>query len=276
MNTAYSFDGSKSYVLATGIEGSDRLVLQDKLLREKSHHHLIEAGLSAGKVVFDIGCGNGMMTTFIAKSVGDSGHVYAVDVSNAQLEAAQHRIKSENLNNVTFIHGDITEQDLPEGIADIVYSRFLLMHLQHPEKAIQKMIKILKPGGVIASQESILSTYFSTYHREVFDNYTKATINLGKFYHVDYDIGKRLKNLYEEAGFRQVDVYYHQMNISPQDAQKLFLLGISEKRKKLLEAKIVSEETITNWEASAKSIPLNDNSQTYGMSNQAYVLARSI
>jgi len=274
MSEASASNGSDTYALATGTMAAERLVLQDKIASEKSHEHILKAGLKKNSVVYDIGCGNGMMTAFIAKTVGKNGHVYAVDASPEQLVLAKERIKVEGLNNVTFILSDINlENELTEGIADIVYARFLLMHLKHPESAVAKMKKLLKPNGVVASQESILSTCYSTYQPNIFNSYTKAMIALGENYGVDYNIGNRLKSLYEGAGFDKVDVFYHQQNISASDARKLFILGLNEKRDKSIKSKVATKENFDFWEKYAKSIPVDDPSFSYAMAKQAYILA---
>lgn len=275
MSSAYSSDGSNTYTLATGLAGSERLVLQDKILSPKSYEHLDKAGIKEGMVVFEIGCGNGMMTSYIANKVGSKGLVYAIDISQAQLALAKERIKTEGFNNVTFVLADINQENtLPLGMADIVYSRFVLMHLQTPEKAIQKMKSYLKPRGVVVSQESIMKTWHINYRADVFNDYLQKMIALGEFYGVDYNIGQELEALYKKEGFSKVEVFYHQENISASDAKKLILLGLAEKRNKALETNIVSNQAFNLWEETAKSIPVDDPTFTYTMSKQAYILAK--
>lgn len=260
MNSAHAFDGSKTYALASGDSAATRLELQDRLFGENSHEHLLKAGIARGQVVYDIGCGNGMMTSFIAKTVGDSGHVYAIDVSEAQLHLAEKRIKSEGLNNVTFLLGDITAlENLPKEAADIVYGRFVLMHLQHPEKAIEKMKILLKPGGVIASQESIMSTSYCSYQTNIFKEFTNAVVNLGKHNGVDYNIGERLAKLYESAGLNAVDVYYNQQAVSAKNAQLLLLLTLNELKNKAIEANVLTKEKVNFLEEILIKLPVDDS-----------------
>ncbi|MGE3318035.1 MAG: class I SAM-dependent methyltransferase [Candidatus Berkiella sp.] len=274
MNSVFSSDGSHTYTLATGTLGSERLALQDKVLSAQSYLHLEKAGLSEGMVVYEIGCGNGMMTTYIANKVGANGHVYALDISQAQIDLAKERIQAQVLSNVTFVLADINhENTLPLGKADIVYSRFVLMHLQTPANAITKMKTYLKPGGVVASQESIMKTWHTTYQPEIFDDYVNKMIALGQLYGVDYNLGQNLDVLYKKEGFDKVAVYYHQQSIAPGDAKKLILLGMAEKRPRTLEANIVSPKAFELWEKAAQAIPEDDTSFTYNMAKQAYVLA---
>lgn len=51
-----------------------RLTIQNDTLKEGTEKHLSAAGLSAGQIVCDIGCGNGVMLPYLAKAVGESAH----------------------------------------------------------------------------------------------------------------------------------------------------------------------------------------------------------
>ena len=78
-------------------------------------------------VVWDIGCGSGVMTEYLAKVVGSNGYVYAIDISNDQIKVAKRRIESAGYKNVEFIVGDINKiKNDAYKKADIVYARFLI------------------------------------------------------------------------------------------------------------------------------------------------------
>ena len=266
--------GSKTYALAVGQKAGERLEIQNNLMKEESQQHLMKAGIAEGKIVVDIGCGNGTMTAYVAKTVGSSGHVYAIDVSKEQLDLAKKKMEQKNLNNVTFLVSDINSLDnFPVEKADIVYARFVLMHLKNPEEAIMNMKALLKPGGVIASQESIMSTCYSNYESHIFKDYTDTVIALGNYLGVNYNIGDRLKGIYQNQGFSKVESYFLQNKISAKDCRQFLLLGLSEWKNKAIEAKLINEEKADLFEATIKSIPENDESLYFEMARQAYILA---
>ncbi len=68
------------YVLKTGIEAKEILDRQHNLFSQESYRHLERAGLAPGQKVWDIGCGSGAMTEYLAEAVGSIGHVYALDM----------------------------------------------------------------------------------------------------------------------------------------------------------------------------------------------------
>jgi ubiquinone/menaquinone biosynthesis C-methylase UbiE len=98
--------------------------------------------------VLDVGCGTGMVSAWIASKVGSAGRVVGVDVSNEQLEFARERATGLGLRNLDFLA--LSASDLREvGMQfDLVYSRFLLVHLEHPEDAVREMLGRVKRGGI--------------------------------------------------------------------------------------------------------------------------------
>ncbi len=148
-----------SYVLATSAKAAQNLDTQHELMSATAYEQLIKAGLKKGMVVWDVGCGSGAMTEYLARQVGEEGHVYALDVSQEQLTRTQERLHQLGFKNISFICGDITAlENFPKSKADLVYARMVLMHLREPEMALQKMAQLLKPSGMLSLQESTMET----------------------------------------------------------------------------------------------------------------------
>lgn len=266
--------GPSSYVLATGTAAAERLKVQHKLCGQNSYDHLQKANLSEGKIVWDIGCGIGAMTCYLAHKVGNTGHVYALDVSEDQLAVAQELIKSEKLSNVTFICGDISSiEDLPKEQADIVYMRFVLMHLRNPQSAIENIKTLLKKGGVVASQESIMGTTFSTTHSDIIRDYTHSLVALGEHKGVNYNIGDRIHGLYTKADFDRVETYYKQPMISISEAKSLLSMGLSEWKDSAIDAGVATQAQINQWTKTIEDMPENSQDLDFSFAKQAYTLA---
>lgn len=268
-----------TYCLSVGEKAAKRLDIQDSLFRENAYHHLQEAGLEAGQTVWDIGCGSGAMTVYLAQSVGEKGRVYAIDISAAQLAVARDKVASAGLTNVTFIHGDIrSQEDLPEGEADLVYMRFVLMHVKDPETVAEVTKKLLKANGVLVSQESTLSTCRSlsenTDFNDMLQDYVGALVNLGKKFGCDYDIGEKLHLLYKQAGYVNTIVDYKQKNIGITMAKDMLLLGLEEWKDKAIAAGVATQDQVTTWETAIKNWPDDDTNFLYAIAQQAHVVTR--
>lgn len=263
-----------SYALATGQVGAVRLDLQNKIFGQESFKHLERGGLSSGKTVWDIGCGVGSMTIHLAKTVGDAGRVYAIDISEEQLKIARERVRAEGLNNVTFILGDICKvNDLHLGLADIIYMRYVLMHLKDPENIISKVKGFLKEGGVVVSQESITSTAYAPSHSPVFRELGETKIAMGKKLGVDYDIGNRLHTLYKESGYVNIEIFYSQQELSLSEAKQLILLSLSEWKDRAIEVGVVTQEKVKTWDLEIRNWSECEGNNFFMGSKQSHVLA---
>src|SRR5690606_40669652 len=79
---------------------------------------------------------------------------------------------SSNAGNITFRQGEIYDLEAV-GEYDIVYTRFLLSHLTDPALAITKMIKALKPGGSLVTEDVHFSGHFCYPANEAIDAYVR-------------------------------------------------------------------------------------------------------
>jgi SAM-dependent methyltransferase len=116
----------------------------DRMLEPIQHALLARANLQPGMAVLDIGCGCGATTVEIAKSVGNSGRVLAVDVSQQMIAIAKDRFSG-------FPQAETLEADAAaypfEQFADLVLSRFGVMFFGDPAAAFANIGKAIKPGG---------------------------------------------------------------------------------------------------------------------------------
>ena len=66
---------------------------------------LIKLGLHEGDIMADIGCGIGYFTNPASKIAGDSGNIFAMDISPEMLQDVGIKIKSNNiLTEINFLY----------------------------------------------------------------------------------------------------------------------------------------------------------------------------
>lgn len=252
-------DGSSIYVLKTGHAGAKRLEHQHNLIAQTSYNKLKSEGLKQGSVVWDLGCGNGMMTAYLAKEVGPDGHVYAIDISETQLDLAKERVSTQGFKNVTYIKADVsTEISFPRESVDIIFCRFLLMHVKNPDFVINTMKDVLKPDGRVVNQESTLSAQRGLFRKDL-DAAIDAIIALGNNTGVDYNIRFRLMDLYKQVGFMYVEENLSVIDLSGKDIKATFLMSIEEWKDKAIEANIATPEQILMWQNVLHSIANNES-----------------
>jgi ubiquinone/menaquinone biosynthesis C-methylase UbiE len=107
-------------------------------------------GLREGEVVADIGAGSGYFTVRLARAVGPSGRVYAVDVSPDMIKHLTRRVlREEKLVNVVPV---LTEPDDPlllDGSVDRVVIVNTWHHVDDRGKYVDHLKRMLRPGGQV-------------------------------------------------------------------------------------------------------------------------------
>ena len=90
----------------------------------------------------------------IANRVGPDGSVTGVEIDAKLGAQALADLRAEGGAKFAQIEADVLQLDTVKGAPfDFAYCRLLLMHMQDPVAALEKMASWTKPGGVIAAQE---------------------------------------------------------------------------------------------------------------------------
>ena len=99
-----------------------------------------------------MGCGEGRHT--IGALLETSANVIGLDLSIRDLEIAKSRLNDFNLSDIntfcTFGVGNINDIPLESDSLDAVMCSEVLEHVESPEESIQELVRVLKPGGVMA------------------------------------------------------------------------------------------------------------------------------
>ena len=197
------------YALATGVDAVGRLNVLHKIYSPAGRKTLVSAGISEGMAVADFGCGSGTMSRLLASLVGPSGSVTGIDLHPAQIEEARRLSAMDGLTNLRFVTADACETGLQETQFDLVYCRFLLLHLIDPASCLREMSRVLKPGGILVVEDGDLSSACSI-PSTALDAFVHLFSRLGPIRGVDYSLGNRLWHLVAGAGFKITNVRVHQ------------------------------------------------------------------
>jgi ubiquinone/menaquinone biosynthesis C-methylase UbiE len=115
----------------------------------KRHEIVAALGVSRGMSVADVGAGTGFFTRIFSEKVGETGKVYAVDISPQFLAHIAAESKKRGQTNVVTIRGDQVEIKLPQESVDLVFLSDVYHHLEKPEKALSSIHRALKPSGIL-------------------------------------------------------------------------------------------------------------------------------
>jgi ubiquinone/menaquinone biosynthesis C-methylase UbiE len=101
-----------------------------------------------GDKVLDAGCGFGDTAMELARRVGPSGSVLAVDCCEGFLEYGRRDAEAAGIKNITFLEADV--QTYPfQPVHDFCFSRFGTQFFENPVAGLRNMRKSLKPGGIM-------------------------------------------------------------------------------------------------------------------------------
>jgi precorrin-6B methylase 2 len=133
--------------------GADWLTRESRGREEECGTLLKALRLKPGMTVCDMGCGNGFYTLELAKLVGKSGRVYAVDIQQEMLHLLDERAKRASIGNIQPVLGSAIDPRLPERSQDLILMVDVYHEFSHPEQMLRALGKALKPGGRIALVE---------------------------------------------------------------------------------------------------------------------------
>ena len=103
-------------------------------------------GLRPGDSVVDIACGTGVNFSLIEQVIGPEGRIVGVDLTDAMLAQAQHRIEANGWSNIDLVQSDAAEFDFPTGV-DAILSTYALTQVPESEHVIARGAAGLSRGG---------------------------------------------------------------------------------------------------------------------------------
>jgi len=145
----------------------------------------------------------------LAEIVGPSGSVTGIDVDNAQLEQAAAWCRTGQLTNVFFVEASAYSTGLPRDAFDLVYCRFLLLHLTDPVSCLREMRDVLKPGGLLVVEDGDLGSAGSVPPSSQ-DAFADLFSRLGPLRGVNYSLANDLYHLVKRVGFSDPQLEIHQ------------------------------------------------------------------
>ena len=117
-------------------------------VREEQPDRLVRAlKIPKGAVVVDLGAGVGYFTWRLARQVGPSGKVIAVDIQQRMLDLLTRNMARRGIRNVEIVLGAEDDPRLPEGKADLVLLVDVYHELARPQAIMRRVRRSLKPDG---------------------------------------------------------------------------------------------------------------------------------
>ncbi|TVP92655.1 MAG: bifunctional demethylmenaquinone methyltransferase/2-methoxy-6-polyprenyl-1,4-benzoquinol methylase UbiE [Pseudomonadaceae bacterium] len=180
------------------------------------------SGVRSGNRVLDIAGGTGDLTRKFSRLVGPDGEVVLADINASMLKVGRDRLLDQGIaGNVRFVQADAETLPFPDNHFDCITIAFGLRNVTNKERALESMLRVLKPGGRLLVLEfskpgnKLLSTAYDQYSFKLLPFMGKLVTQDAESYrylaesirmHPDQET---LKAMLEQAGFARVS--YHNM-----------------------------------------------------------------
>jgi len=244
---------AQPYLLGYSEDEELRLRRQAGELRQESASLFDRVSLGAGSRAIDLGCGPQGVLDLLSERVGSAGRVVGLERNRKSVEMAKRFVADRGLKNVEVVQGDATATRLPGASFDLVHARLVLVNVPYVEAVIREMVRLARPGGVVASHEADYVSHFCdpplpAWDRlfEIFKAYSFAN-------GIDLSVGRRTHRLFREAGLVDIEVnpvihvYPHGHN-----RRAIFWHFLQNVRDRVLEQELITESEFSELTAELK------------------------
>lgn len=186
------------YIFAEAAEQREyeRLRLIEKAFDPATQRRLLATGIQSGWQCLEVGAGAGSIARFLAEKVGAEGRVVAADIAP--------RFVGELPDHAELVEVDIRDAVLGAARFDLIHARYVLIHIADFEKALDNMLRHLKPGGFIVLEEPDFSAarpaWGSDAEIDHVDRVNRAIAALFSQLKMDHAFGLRLPALLSQRG----------------------------------------------------------------------------
>lgn len=126
-------------------------------------------GVAAGWRCLEIGAGSGSVARWLADRVGPTGRLLVTDLETRRLVERQDTGWSlADLPQVEIRRHDIRAEELPAEAFDLIHARMVVQHLPDRAGVVARMVRALRPGGLLFLEDTDSSTLFRSAHSEDF------------------------------------------------------------------------------------------------------------
>jgi SAM-dependent methyltransferase len=197
---------AENYLLAGGAAELERLRLQARVWEPEAIAMLDAIELQPGWSAIDLGCGALGILEPLSRRVGPQGRVVGVDVDAKQLDGARGLVHEAKLANVEILERDAYATGLPRESFDFAHVRFVFAPVGRDEALLSEMLRLTKPGGIVAIQEPDAASWSCLPPHPAWDAVKTAILAAFERGGGDFNAGRRTFAMLRRAGLEDVQI----------------------------------------------------------------------
>ena len=237
------YTGDSNYSLPVGEKDKDRLIILNEIYSPSTEQFFTSCPISKGDKVLELGCGIGLISQMLASYVGETGYVLGIDNSEEQLAIAYKLLPEEPIPQLEYKKLSVYDLEMLNEKFDVVYTRFLLVHLPDPLRVIELVKGILKPGGKFIIEDLTGNdTLISTPNRrgmEIVQYFDKLQFQVQGS---DDKYFASIPDLLKKAGYQIVLSQKKHPQLDTKHKRKMLSYNLSSLKRALLKAEKITEE----------------------------------
>src|SRR5215469_12106988 len=200
MNRCALDDRHDNYLLGNSDAEHERLIRQAIRLAPVTERFFREAGVGNGHRVLDLGSGVGDVAILLARLVGASGEVVAVERDIRSINRARTRVAEAGLHNVRFVKTDLAHFS-EDSRFDAAVGRYILQFLPDPVATLRWVKQTVQPGGIIAFQEVSFAPFVAlSAHLPLWSAVVSLHHEVAVRVGVNTEMGRDLHKVFRAAG----------------------------------------------------------------------------
>lgn len=239
---------NKDYFLDTGKNDDLRLKILNRMYNPVTIDFLGSIGLTKGMSILEYGCGTGSLAIALAKIVGETGKVTAIDSSPDSLQIAQDAAKMSNIDNIEFKLCNVDNISKLNIQFDLAYGRWVLLYTQNLSKSLESIIDSLKPGGILVCEELdfLNDGHFSYPVEPMIDKYHEFTLANCLKTGLDPSMASRLYHEFQLHLLKNINVKANQPLRTTPEEKSTYRLGLSSMSNAIIQNNLCTKDELIN------------------------------
>jgi SAM-dependent methyltransferase len=148
-----AYSSENEYLLGANQQELERLRFQHEVWGHITRSFFKRLQVRKGWKCLDVGAGPGFVAQDLVRLVGPEGEVTLLEPSKAFLDCFRQQTEGQLEAPVRLIQGSAEDAALPEKYYNLIFVRWVIGFVPRPEKFMERLIKSLRPGGIIAIQD---------------------------------------------------------------------------------------------------------------------------